>query len=49
MIKPLIAAEDMGSNFQDAINKVEESIDARLQNVILHKNIDSGKKSNIFM
>lgn len=49
MIKPLIAAEDMGSNFQDALCKVEQSIDTRLQNVILHKDIDSGKQATFYL
>jgi len=49
MIKPMIAAEDIGSNFEDAIKELEDILDSRLQNVILHKDIDSGKNSRFFL
>lgn len=43
MIKPMIAAEDIGSNYLDTMKQIEDMIDSRLQNIILHKDIDSGK------
>lgn len=49
MIKPMIAAEDIGSNFEDAIKELEDILDSRLQNVILHKDINSGKNSRFFL
>jgi hypothetical protein len=49
MIKPMIAAEETGSNFEDAIKELEDILDSRLQNVILHKDIDSGKNSRFFL
>ena len=36
----MIAAEETGSNFEDAIKELENILDSRLQNVILHKDID---------
>lgn len=49
MIKPMIAAEETGSNFEDAIKELEDILDSRLQNVILHKDIDLGKNSRFFL
>ena len=49
MIKPMIAAEETGSNFEDAIKELEDILDSRLQNVILHKDINSGKNSRFFL
>ena len=45
----MIAAEETGSNFEDAIKELENILDSRLQNVILHKDIDSGKNSRFFL
>jgi hypothetical protein len=49
MIKPMIAAEETGSNFEDAVKELENILDSRLQNVILHKDIDSRKNSRFFL
>ena len=49
MIKPMIAAKETGTNFEDAIKELEDILDSRLQNVILHKDINSGKNSRFFL
>ena len=43
MIKPLIAAEDQGSNFLDSIQEIENAFDSRLSKVILNKNFSTKK------